>query len=81
MKQFINKEDLINKLHELNFDISEELMNVISDLPTVGVESVSTKCGTCNYFERYNNVRGYCNKRKEYHNKSDYCKNWEEGSK
>ena len=83
MEQFINKNDLIYSLQDLR--INEEcylkVSKMIGDLPTVGVERVSTKCGTCLSFERYNNIRGYCNKKKEYHSKNDYCKNWEDGSK
>ena len=83
MKQFINKEDLIYELQNLriNKECYLKITEMISNLPTVGVESVSTKCGTCNCFERYNDTRGYCNKKKEYCDKKDYCENWEDGSK
>ena len=83
MERFINKNDLIYSLQDLR--INEEcylkVSKMINDLPTVGVESVSTKCGTCLNFERYNSIRGFCSKKKEYYNKDDYCKNWEDGSK
>ena len=83
MEQFINKNDLIYSLQDLR--INEEcylkVSKMINDLPTVGVERVSTKCGTCGNFERYNNIRGYCKEKKAYFGKNEYCDSWKDGSK
>lgn len=80
---FVNKEDLIMGLQDLRItnDCAEKVEKLIYSLPTVQIKDINTKCGTCGYFERYNEIRGYCQKKKIYCGKGNYCEAWEEGSK
>lgn len=80
---FISREDLIFKLQDLriNNDCVEKVEKLIYSLPTVEINKVSTKCGTCGNFERYNNIRGYCKEKKAYFGKNEYCDSWKDGSK
>lgn len=63
---FVSREDLICGLQDLmiNNDCAEKVEKLIYSLPTVEIDKISTKCGTCDNFERYNNIRGYCKEKK-----------------
>lgn len=80
---FINKMDLISGLQDLriNNECTEKVEKLIHSLPTVQIKDITTKCGTCDNFERYNNIRGYCKEKKAYFGKNEYCDSWKDGSK